>query len=241
MACTRVAARATRALTIASPHRPVAGRCRGPAGRESAATARFRPPRPLSRRRPASPSRTASPAAHARPPGPARHAGRGGRAAGRAASCPVASGRVRPRLARRAARRAATAGCFPAVREGDLHPQPDAGQPAGGEPGVHSSASALAANTTGSAWPRAARTPRRRRGPGGGRGTERTGSRPRASRCASTPAAPNRLAASAAGSRAKSPSVRMPSRGAGHQVRSAVQHADRVRGQERPCPARATP
>ena len=78
----------------------------------------------------------------------------------------------------------------------------------------NSSASAFAANTTGSESPAGGSNSRPAdRSACGGRGISGRGSRPRASRCACAPAAPNRLAASAAGSRAKSPSVQIPSRG----------------------------
>ncbi len=85
--------------------------------------------------------------------------------------------------------------------------------PRAARPACSCSASALAANTTGSA-----------RGSGGsnsrvtdasatgGRAMSGRASRPRASRCAASPASPNLLATSLAGSAARSPSVPRPSR-----------------------------
>ncbi len=85
--------------------------------------------------------------------------------------------------------------------------------PRAARPACSCSASALAANTTGSA-----------RGSGGsnsrvtdasvagGRAASGRASRPRARRCAASPASPNLLATSLAGSAARSPSVPRPSR-----------------------------
>ena len=85
--------------------------------------------------------------------------------------------------------------------------------PRAARPSCSSPASALAANTTGSArgsggsysWTTD-------RSAGGGRVVSGRGSRPRASRCAPSPASPNLLATSRTGNAAKSPSVRRPSR-----------------------------
>ena len=184
MACTRIAARATRSLTSVSPtgellpggpddlvrqqpQRDDAARGRGLVGRRGQAGCRRAASGPVRLSRPRTAARGAGtpPAAPARPP---------------RWRLTCTRTQVSPRAAR-----------------------PSCSRPA----------SALAANTTGSA-----------RGSGGSNSwaTDRSGdggraasgreSRPRASRCAPSPASPNRLATSRTGSAAKSPSVRRPSR-----------------------------
>ena len=85
--------------------------------------------------------------------------------------------------------------------------------PRAARPSCRLSASALAANTTGSArGSGGSNSWTTDRPAGGGRVASGRESRPRASRCAYSPARPNLLATSRTGSAAKSPSVRKPSR-----------------------------
>jgi len=85
--------------------------------------------------------------------------------------------------------------------------------PRAARPSCRLVASALAANTTGSArGSGGSNSWTTDRSAGGGRVASGRESRPRASRCAYSPAWPNLLATSRTGSAAKSPSVRKPSR-----------------------------
>jgi hypothetical protein len=183
MACTRMAARATRSLTTVSPHR--ASCC------------------PVARTRRSGASRSV-----AMPPGVFSSPGRAG---------------CHPSSCQRTRSATAVAESSPSCRQSLLLSRPSAQQavtctrtqasPRAARPSCRNPASALAANTTGSA--RGSGGSNRcvtDRSAGGGRVASGRESRPRASRCAYSPASPNLLATSRTGSAAKSPSVPRPSR-----------------------------
>ena len=186
MACTRMAARATRSLTTVSPHN--ASCC------------------PAARTRRSGASRSA-----VMPPGVFS-----------SAVLPPGTGR-QPSSCQRTRSATAAADSSPSCRQSLLLSRPSA-QPAltctrtqvsprAARPSCNRPASALAANTTGSA--RGSGGSNRcatDRSAGGGRAASGRESRPRASRCAYSPASPNLLATSRTGSAAKSPSVPRPSR-----------------------------
>jgi hypothetical protein len=183
IACTRMAARATRSLTSVSPHR--ASCC----------------PVARTRRSGSSCNATMPPWAFSSP--------------GEAGCHPASCQRTRSATA--------AADSSPSCRHRLLLSRPSAQvaltctrtqvSPRAARPSCSRPASALAANTTGSAlgsggsnsWVTD-------RSGGGGRVASGRKSRPRASRWAPSPASPNLLATSRTGSAAKSPSVRKPSR-----------------------------
>jgi len=183
MACTRMAARATRSLISVSPHRascwPVARTRRSGASRSTAM-----------------------------PPG--------------VFSSPGGAG-CHPSSCQRTRSATAAADSSPSCRQSLLLSRPSA-QPAvtrtrtqvsprAARPSCNCPASALAANTAGSARGSGGSNSRATdRSAGGGRVASGRESRPRASRCAYSPGSPNLLATSWTGSAAKSPSVRKPSR-----------------------------
>ena len=194
MACTRMAARATRSLTRVSPHRASCS--------------------PVARTTWSGASRSAT-----MPPG--RHCSPSSGGAGAAPSSAGAGGP--PSSCQRTRSATAAADSSPSCRHRLLLSGPSAQvtvtctrtqvSPRAARPSCSRPASALAANTTGSArgsggsysWTTD-------RSAGGGRVVSGRGSRPRASRCAPSPASPNLLATSRTGNAAKSPSVRRPSR-----------------------------
>ncbi len=196
MACTRAAARATRMLITVSPQ---SASCR-PVSRTSwSGTSRNR----------TIPPTTGSPTTC---PPSADPSGTPGRVVCQVSSCQrtrsaTASPESRPSCRHR------RMFSLPSAKATSTRSRTQA-RPRAASPACSSSASAFAANTTGSESPAGGSNSRLTdREASGGRGISGRGSRPRASRCACAPAAPNRLAASAAGSRAKSPSVQIPSRG----------------------------
>jgi hypothetical protein len=193
MACTRRAARATRSLTTVSP--------------QSASWC------PVARTTWSGTSRSTTMPRSASSAGcPASRSAAGG-----------AAGARQPSSCQRTRSATAVADSIPSCRQSLRFSRPSAEMartwtrtqvsPRAARPSCIRSASALAANTTGSAsgsggsnsWVTD-------RSSAGGRTASGREPRPRASRCAASPAAPNLLATSSAGSAARSPSVRRPSR-----------------------------
>ena len=198
MACTRAAARATRVLITVSPQ---SASCR-PVSRTSwSGTSRNRTIPPTTGPPSAGPSGTLDGAA-----------GAAGDVVCQVSSCQrtrsaTASSESRPSCRHR------RMFSLPSAKVTSTRSRTQV-RPRAASPVCNSPASAFAANTTGSESPAGGSNSRPAdRSACGGRGISGRGSRPRASRCACAPAVPNRLAASAAGSRAKSPSVQIPSRG----------------------------
>ncbi len=208
MACTRMAARATRSLTTVSPHSaswcPVARTTWSGTSRSTAMPPSGSSPAPASA-------------------GPAWAAlASGGPASGGPASAALAGTR-QPSSCQRTRSARAAAVSSPSWRQSLRLSRPSAEMartwtrtqvsPRAARPSCIRSASALAANTTGSAsgsggsnsWVTD-------RSSAGGRTASGREPRPLASRCAVSPAAPNLLATSPADSAARSPSVRRPSR-----------------------------
>ena len=194
MACTRMAARATRSLTSVSPHK--ASCC------------------PVARTTWSGTSRSAT-----MPPGwycsPSSGEACGAPSSGGAGAPPSSCQRTRSATA--------AADSSPSCRHRLLLSRPSAQvavtctrtqvSPRAARPSCSRPASALAANTTGSArGSGGSNSWTTDRSAGGGRVASGRESRPRASRCAPSPASPNLLATSRTGNAAKSPSVRRPSR-----------------------------